>query len=203
MNRTSPRRSVRALAPCGVLSLVKNHRQAGMAVLRNRFPGREIMQETRSASTRAVRISPSRTVGRTSNRSPARRLRCRGRPVGDDVLHPGEVGVGLRGARVTPAAVVGLAGPVGHVERRVGQDVVGLEIGQLVVGKGVGPRSPSPGGPGVDGEVHLGQAPGAFIGLLPVDGQVVGVVRPVRAATNLLAGRTCDGSAAGVIHAPS
>ena len=59
MNRTSPRRSVRCFAPCGALSLAKNHRQAGICVVRNSCGGSAIMHATRSASTMAARISPS------------------------------------------------------------------------------------------------------------------------------------------------
>ena len=53
-----------------------------------------------------------------------------GREVVDEVLHPGEVGVARRRHAVLPALVVAqqVAAPVAVVERRVGQDVVGLQV---------------------------------------------------------------------------
>ena len=55
----------------------------------------------------------------------------------DEVLHPGEVGVALGRLAVVPAFVVVLsvAAPVGVVEGRVGEDVVGAEIGMAIVVK--------------------------------------------------------------------
>ena len=57
----------------------------------------------------------------------------------DDVLHPGEGGVARWRCAVLPALVVTeeLAAPVAHVEGRVGEDIVGLEIGVAVVVEGV------------------------------------------------------------------
>ena len=65
-----------------------------------------------------------------------------GREVVDEVLHPGEVGVARGRRAVDPALVVlqQLAAPVAVVERRVGEDVVGLEVGVLVVVEGVAVR---------------------------------------------------------------
>jgi hypothetical protein len=55
------------------------------------------------------------------------------------VLHPGEGGVARWRCAVLPALVVTeeLAAPVAHVEGRVGEDIVGLEIGVAVVVEGV------------------------------------------------------------------
>jgi hypothetical protein len=51
MNSTSPRRAR--------LSLARNHRQAGICVLKNSWPGSAIITSTTSASTIAARIWPS------------------------------------------------------------------------------------------------------------------------------------------------
>jgi hypothetical protein len=56
----------------------------------------------------------------------------------NEVLHPGEVGVAARGQAELPARVVVFAEPVGVVEGRVGQDVVGAEIGMEIAPEGVG-----------------------------------------------------------------
>ena len=54
------------------------------------------------------------------------------------MLHPGEVGVALGRDAVLPADIVVVADPVGVVERRIGQDVIGLEVGVQVAAEGVG-----------------------------------------------------------------
>jgi hypothetical protein len=56
----------------------------------------------------------------------------------DDVLHPRKVGVTDGRFAELPAFVVAqaLAAPIGDVERRVGEDEVGFEIGMTVVVKG-------------------------------------------------------------------
>jgi len=53
----------------------------------------------------------------------------------DKVLHPGEIGVAGRRRAENPALVVAqqLASPVAVVERRVGEHVIGLEVGVPVV----------------------------------------------------------------------
>ena len=95
-----------------------------------------------------------------------------GREVVDEVLHPGEVGVARGRHAVDPALVVleQLAAPVAVVERRVGQHVVGLEVGVPVVVEGVAVGDLRV--DAADGEVHLGQPPGGVVGLLAVDGDV-------------------------------
>lgn len=50
------------------------------------------------------------------------------REVVDEVPHPGEVGIALRRDAELPAHVVVLAEPVGVVEGRVGEGVVGAEV---------------------------------------------------------------------------
>src|SRR5450759_5136183 len=96
------------------------------------------------------------------------------RQVVDHVLHPGEVGVAHRRRPVLPAHVVAqaVAAPVAHVERRVGEDEVGLEVLVLVGVEGVGVVRSQVALEPADGEVHLGQAPGGGVALLPVDGDV-------------------------------
>ena len=77
----------------------------------------------------------------------------------DHVLDPGEVGVALGRGAVLPALVLGepLAAPVGNVERRIGEDEVGPEIGMAVVVEAVAvsdlPFDPA------DGEIHLCEPP--------------------------------------------
>ena len=63
-----------------------------------------------------------------------------------------------------------LAAPVAVVERRVGQHVVGLEVGVLVVVEGVAVGDLRV--DAADGEVHLRQPPGGVVGLLAVDRDV-------------------------------
>ena len=55
MNSTSPRRS----RPLRLLSLARNHRQAGICVLKKSCGGSATITSTTSASTIARRISPS------------------------------------------------------------------------------------------------------------------------------------------------
>ena len=65
---------------------------------------------------------------------------ARGRQVVDHVLHPGVVGVARGRRAVLPALVVPepIAAPVAHVEGRIGEDEVGLEVGVAVVVEAVG-----------------------------------------------------------------
>ena len=90
----------------------------------------------------------------------------------DEMLNPGVVGVARRRHSVDPALVVleQFAAPVAVVEGRVGQHVVGLEVGVPVVVEGVAVRDLRV--DAADGEVHLGQSPGGVVGLLPVDRDV-------------------------------
>ena len=89
------------------------------------------------------------------------------------MLHPGVVGVARGRHAVDPALVVlqQLAAPVAVVEGRVGEDVVGLQVGVPIVVERVAKSNPRL--DAADGEVHLAQAPGGVVVLLPVDGDVV------------------------------
>ena len=94
---------------------------------------------------------------------------ARGREVMDDVLHPGEVGVAGGRHAVLPALVLAqtLAAPIAHVERRIGEDEVGLQVRVAVVVEGVAVRDlPLD---AADGEVHLRQPPGGVVRFLAVD----------------------------------
>ena len=76
------------------------------------------------------------------------------------------------GESVLPALVLGepVAAPVGDVERGIGEDEVGLEVGVSVVVESVAVGDLSLNA--ADGEVHLGQPPSGVVGLLAVDGDV-------------------------------
>ena len=121
----------------------------------------------------ALRISPSPDwledmlpLARTKPAMPC------GREVVDEVLHPGEVGVALGRDAVLPAHVVVLAEPVGVVEGRVGEDVVGAEVGMEVAAEGVGVLGAEVGLDAAQGEVHHGEAAGGGVALLAVDADV-------------------------------
>jgi hypothetical protein len=53
----------------------------------------------------------------------------------DHVLHPGEVGVARRRHAVLPALIhqQQIAAPVADVEGGIGENIVGLEVGEAVV----------------------------------------------------------------------
>src|SRR5881628_1997174 len=86
----------------------------------------------------------------------------------DEVLHPGVVGIARGRGAIDPALVVleQLAAPVAVIERWIGQNVVGLEVGMLVGVEGVAVRDLCV--DAADGEIHLGQAPGGVVGFLAV-----------------------------------
>src|SRR5207249_3354973 len=90
----------------------------------------------------------------------------------NEVLDPREVRVaGGRDAK-RPSAVVAelLAAPVAYVERRIGEDEVGLEIRQLVGVERVALLDP--GLDAADREVHLAQPPGRPVQFLAEDRDV-------------------------------
>jgi hypothetical protein len=72
------------------------------------------------------------------------------------MLDPGEIGVAGRRRAKDPALVVAqqLASPIGVVERRVGQHVIGLEVAVLVVVERIAMRDLRI--DAADREVHLG-----------------------------------------------
>ena len=90
----------------------------------------------------------------------------------DEVLDPGEVGVAFGRDAVLPADVVILAEPVTIVEGRVGEDVIGTEVGVEVAAEGVGLFGAEVGFDAADGEVHDGEAAGGGVGLLAEDGDI-------------------------------
>ena len=96
-------------------------------------------------------------------------LRCK---VVDEVLDPGEVRIPLRRDAVLPADVVVLAEPVGVVEGRIGQDVVGPEVGVEWSAEGVGVLGSEVCLDAPEGEVHDGEAAGGRVALLTVDADV-------------------------------
>ncbi len=91
-----------------------------------------------------------------------------------EVLHPGEVRIAHRWSAVDPALVVPqpLATPVRDVEGRVGEDVVGAEVGMAVVVKAVPVLDLALDAP--DRQVHPGHSPSGVVRLLPVDRDVTG-----------------------------
>lgn len=95
------------------------------------------------------------------------------------VENPGVVGIaGGRGVVAVPASVVDeLVGgpPVAQVEGRIGHDVVGLEVGVLILEEGIGGDFAEVGRESAHGEVHLGQLVGGGGELLPVNRDVLGV----------------------------
>ena len=94
----------------------------------------------------------------------------------DEVLQPSEVGVARWRRAIFPAAIVAqqFTTPVADVERRVGDDEIGLEVFVRVVEEGafVVPLHLR-GVDAADGEVHLGQPPSGLVAFLAVDGDVV------------------------------
>lgn len=80
------------------------------------------------------------------------------------------------GVVAVPASVVDEfvgAAPVLQVEGGIGHDVVGLEVGVLILEEGIGGDVPEVGGEPAHGEVHLGQLVGGGGEFLPVDGDVL------------------------------
>ena len=97
-----------------------------------------------------------------------------GGQVVEKVLNPGVVGVAHRRDAGLPARVVAEQVPrsIRNADRRLSEDVVGLEVLVLVVEERVGPRWAQVGLDAADGEVHVGQLPGGRVGLLAEDGDV-------------------------------
>ena len=96
-----------------------------------------------------------------------------------------------------------LAAPVGDVEGRVGEDVVGPQVGVAVVVETVAVLDLGLDAP--DREVHLGHPPGGVVGLLAIDGDValglaaVPVAVGVGVDERLRLDEHAGGAAAGVV----
>ena len=88
------------------------------------------------------------------------------------MLHPGEVGVAHGRDAVLPPPVVTqpLAAPVGNVEWRIGEDIVGPQVGVPVVVEAVAVLNPAL--DTTDRKVHPRHAPRRVVRLLAVDGEV-------------------------------
>ncbi len=120
----------------------------------------------------------------------------------DEVLDPGIVGVVRWRHAVFPAHVLleALATPIGHIEGRVGEDIVSLQILVQIVVEAVGLMGAEVGVDAADGQVHLGQLPGGGVGLLAVDGDVA---QPAAVLLDELLAlyKHPTGATAGVVHA--
>ena len=87
---------------------------------------------------------------------------------------PGVVGVAGGWNAKLPARVFvqAVAAPVAHVERRIGQDVVGLEVFVQVAMEAVGGFEAEIAFDAANGEVHSRQPPRRGIAFLPEDADV-------------------------------
>ena len=92
----------------------------------------------------------------------------------DDVLNPGEIGIAGGRHTVFPAHVIAqpLATPIAHVERKIGQYIIGLEVFVQVAMERVGWFGTKIPLNATDGEIHPGQTPGGRIALLPKNADV-------------------------------
>ncbi len=118
------------------------------------------------------------------------------------MLNPRVIGVADGRRAEAPADVVleELAGPVGDVERRVGENVVDLEVRVEVAQERVGGLRTEIRLDRADGEVHVRQTPRGGIGLLTEDGDVGGVA-PVCLDEPLGLDEHAARAAAGVVDA--
>ena len=64
------------------------------------------------------------------------------------------------------------AAPVAHVERRVGEHEIGLEVGMQIRPEAVGVAQAEIGVNAANGDVHPHQFPGGVVGFLPVNRNV-------------------------------
>ena len=96
-------------------------------------------------------------------------LRCQ---MVEEVLHPGEVGVALGRHPEFPADVVIPADPVGIVERRIGDHIIGPQIGMQIAAEGVGMLGAKVGLDAADRQVHHRQPARGGVALLAVDRDV-------------------------------
>ena len=111
-------------------------------------------------------------VGQDEARRAARRK------VVQEMLHPCEVGVAHGRNAVLPPPVVAqpLAAPVGDVEWRISEDVVGPQVGVSIVVEAVSVLDTAL--DATDRKVHPRHAPGRVVRLLAVDGDVAPSTRP-------------------------
>ena len=99
-----------------------------------------------------------------------------------------------------------IAAPVADVEGRIGQDVVGLEVGEAVVVEAVAVGDLAV--DAADGEVHARQPPGGVVRLLAVDADVAPGLPPIAVATGMGMNELDRlhehprGAATGVVHPP-
>ena len=86
------------------------------------------------------------------------------------VLDPRKVSVASRRNAVAPTLVVPqpVTAPVGHVERRIGQNVVGTHIRMAVIVEGVAMLNLTINS--TDSEIHLRQTPRRVVRLLAENG---------------------------------
>ena len=97
-----------------------------------------------------------------------------GREVMEEMLYPRVVGVVHGRHPVFPAHVLPqvFVAPIAHVEWRVGENEIGLEVGMQVAAEAVGVAWAEVGVNAANGEVHPRQFPGGEVGFLPVNGDV-------------------------------
>src|SRR5579875_4186291 len=90
----------------------------------------------------------------------------------NNVLNPGEVGVPGGRRAILPALIFSqaVAAPTLHVERRIGQNVIRLEVWEAVVVETIplGDLAVNT----AQGQIHLGQTPPGVIKFLPVNADV-------------------------------
>ena len=75
---------------------------------------------------------------------------------------------------VLPAFVVPqqIATPIRYIEGRVGEDVIGPQVGMQVFVKGVRRFGSQVGLDAANGEIHEGQLPGVGVGFFPIDADI-------------------------------
>ena len=90
------------------------------------------------------------------------------------MLNPGVVGVVHRRHPEFPAHVLPqvFAAPIAHVERRIGENEIGLEVGMQIRAEAVGVARAEIGVNAANGEIHPRQFPGGVVGFLPVNRDV-------------------------------
>src|ERR1017187_8515901 len=92
----------------------------------------------------------------------------------DEMLYPGVGGVVHRRHPEFPAHVLPqiFAAPIAHVERRVGENEIGLEVGMQIRPEAVGVAWAEIGLNAANGEVHPRQFPSVVVRFLSINGDV-------------------------------